>query len=579
MDVVGANNAYHSKPAQIVGGAFDPISPTTFVLYDNNLSGQYGVLGRNTLVGFVSSSISDSTGAFATPVVLDTTFAPKLMQSLEIAGDLGRQIALVDFDITITNADNQTFTQQVRGNTDVDLTVALQLLLDVNRATLIIYKISAPGFPAVVMKLSIASTITYDETRLMSMDLLEELSYEDSIASLGSLSANEITVVLDNSNDDFYIGNTGSPISRQLKKNRRIMPWLGIEDETGTVVWSALGTFWAYRWTVPVDSLTATVVGFDTIGMLGTAQYNKHPVYANIALSTILTDILVDAQETLPSLQFDIDASLSNISVPYVWFKRASHRDALAKVASSGLVDIYCDRFGGIMCRPTASRGATVVDTWSTATNIIGRTFPDLNTDTYNRIEVSVNQITLTPNVAVYELKAPRQVTAGDTMEVVFTKPTLNGAVILATTSTGAVVDVTMEQYSWGALLTFNATANVTTMTITGTTIDSEYAEVVAIEDTESIYEDGVNIAKIESELIQTAARARQVATELLAEADGAPYTLDVQYRGDISLTLGDGIQLVDKYAPTTPYYIYRHNLNFMGGLTGSATLKLRRQA
>jgi hypothetical protein len=48
---------------------------------------------------------------------------------------------------------------------------------------------------------------------------------------VGNISANEVTIVLNNADKKFDIDNEQSPLKNLLKPNRRIQVWLGISED------------------------------------------------------------------------------------------------------------------------------------------------------------------------------------------------------------------------------------------------------------------------------------------------------------------------------------------------------------
>ena len=88
-----------------------------------------------------------------------------------------------------------------------------------------------------------------------------------------------------------------------------------------------------------------------------------------------------------------------------------------------------------------------------------------------------------------------------------------------------------------------------------------------------SIRQDGAKPYTIDSELIQDRNVAKYLADSILTDITKEYYTAEINYTGDISLTLNNFIWYKDGLATPNYYLIKRHNLYWAGYLTGSATL------
>jgi hypothetical protein len=131
-----------------------------------------------------------------------------------------------------------------------------------------------------------------------------------------------------------------------LKKNRKVKPYLGVDIQgDGVVTWYPLGLFYTTEWQAPTSDIFATLTARDRLEVLKQKEFTVSTVYTNYTLYQMAETILIDAG--LNDLRdYDIDTSLSGITVPYMWFDRVTHREALTQIAEAGLCRLYCDRNG-----------------------------------------------------------------------------------------------------------------------------------------------------------------------------------------------------------------------------------------
>ena len=476
-------------------------------------------------------------------------------------------MVLVDFDICVTSNGSSTV-YIVRGNTDVKYLFS-QSCPDVEQVEIIVYSVSKPNHPVTISELTIASSVLYDNSTLMSIDMLEELSYEDSNEVLGSISANEVTVVFDNSKKDFYFNNPDSLIAGQLKRNRKVVPYLGVNID-GTVEWYCLGVYWTYKWTVPVGSLTATAVAFDTMGLLDTTFFN-HQVYYNKSIGQLLEIILDDAVSIVDQITYRIDPALYDVTIPVAWFAYASHMQALKRIAASYFVDIYCDRAGAVVCSLHTQTITDTYDTWSDSTNVMTKDYPTLHNPAANYIEVAITDAHTELHAEALNYTTPISVDGAQEYTFNFSSPYVDNATI--TVDCDATVQYTYVIYGWGIAVNVSGTGTIRQIRVVADILKVEQKSTVISKDSARISLDGKMPASVASDFIQTSDRAKDIADTMLAAINSDKYNVEATYRGDIALSISDPIKLNNGIAPSDKYSIKRHSLYWDGGLSGKATL------
>ena len=568
-----SSEAYNSNKAQVLDGESE-VNLNYFTLYDNDLSGDYVVTDEQSQVGWVSSVLSEADGTFTSPPSLRIEFYPRPIVSLDITFDNSRGNIVTDFIVSVERSDGTEITHYYQDNTETTLTIINESIADAIALTIDVLRVAKPNSPAIIVDIPITSTLLYrgyeDASELMSMDLLEELTYEDEIEALGGVSANEITVTLDNSSREFFF-NSGSLVSEQLKRNRKIVPWLGVEITPEQIEWHTLGTFWSYKWDVPVNGLTATVVGFDTIGLLGTTSYINHHVQIDKSIGFLIEYVLEDAKKSLNFIEYSIDEALYDIVIPYAWFDHGSHAGALRKISMCYPMHIYCGRDGRICATPQKLRLDYYYDTWADNTNVIDKTYSSLYTALPNIVNVTVH----TPAVLVDETLINDTngfIISEDSVKLLnFDRPYISDAwVNIVCDST---LTYTYEVYSWGLAVSFKGSGTVQSVECTGTCVDTTASTVITKQNALSVRVNGAVTRDVESDFIQTAALANTIIDRLFSLSEYDKYDATVQYRGDIALTINDPILLQDGIAPDNRYNIKRHQLSWNGTLTGSAEL------
>lgn len=572
--VTTSGNAYNSDKEQVLD-AIEQVNTRYFTLYDNRLDGSYPLSDSYSQVGWVSDVVSRDDGTFDVPPYIQVSFVDRPVVGLPIYFDNSHGSIVEDFTVDFIKKDGTLETKTFTGNTEQMVIITDRVISSVVAIKVTVTKVSKPYHPAVIVEIPIMSTLLYrgykDASDLISIDLLEELTYKDDIEALGGISANEITVVLDNSDKQFYFNNTDSPVAQQLKRNRKIVPWLGVEIIPGEIEWYTLGTFWSYNWNVPVGSLTATVVGFDTIGLLSTTSFTKHTMQINKSLGELIEYVLNDAKEELGFIEYKIDDELYNVKIPYAWFSAASHTVALQKISECYPMHIYCDRNGVINAMSQKLHLDYYYDTWADSTNVINKTYDSLYTTLPNIVNVTVNNPIVKENEQLVQDALVFSISDFPTRVLNFSKPYMSD--IAVTIDCDDTVSYTYEVYSWGISISFTGSGNVRSIQCVGTVIDTSNTSVITQKDDASIRLNGSVTRNISSDFIQDSTLASLILSRLLSLSEDDKYDALVDYRGDIALTINDPIRLLNGIAPDNRYNIKRHQLFWNGALTGSAEL------
>lgn len=566
--------AYNSNMAQLLDGQRESVSDL-FTLYENNLTGKYELSDELTQVGWTSSLLSGADGVFTTPPALAISFTARPITGLSIYFDDTHECVPKDFMVTLERSDGTIKAFNIAGNTSNSVVITDETIPNVVKIEIIVSTATRAGYPVTILEVPVASTILYrgyqDASDLISIDMLEELTYEDEIEALGGVSANECTIVLDNSSKAFNFNNTNSAAAQQLKRNRKIEPWLGAEILPGVLEWYKLGTYWSYRWNVPVGSLSATVVGFDTMGLLDTTSYIRHHMQINKSIGQLIEYVLEDAKQELTFLTYRIDPALYSIVIPYAWFDAKSHTAALRKISQCYPMHIYCDRNGCICAAPQKLHLDYYYDTWSDSTNVITKEYSSLYTTLPNIVNVTVANPVVVHENSLANDDSAFVVNGSATKQVSFTKPYISG--IAVEVDCDSSVQYTYEAYTNGLDISFTGSGTVRSIICSGDVVDISNTSLITRRDDVSVHTNGAVTRDIKSDFIQTSELANDIIERVFSLSENDKYDATVEYRGDIALTINDPIRLLDGIAPNNRYNIKRHKLFWNGALSGSADL------
>lgn len=548
-------------------------------------------------VGWWGSQLAGAGGAFAAPYpTLTMTFSTRNVSRLQVAGDSARGEYPVDFEIRLYDAVGTLLhTETVTGNTQVAWSKVLAApVVNVAKLELVITRWSHVGRQAKILELFSIIQETYEGDRIRQFGLVEERETDTGTLPVGNIAAAEMVLVLDNTDHRFDPGNIASPLFGWIRQGVRFRPYLGVRLADNTIEWIPMGVSWAVDWDIQEgggEAAYARVVARDMLDRLRRTEYRSSTVMTNATLAQVAEAILADAG--LEPDTYVIDASLGSVTVPYAWFGPSTHREALRQVAEAGLVQCYVDRHGRIRLATDPSTGTVA----AAAYWLQGAPYPAEVTgipDAYgigpssyftkrhptgrmaNEIIIGVQPYA--PKAAaeeVYRSKDPIAVPAGGSATALaeYQKaPVINATASLETPPAGVTITA-QTHYSWYSQVTIsntNATAAQVTLVITGTVLESRSEERARAADEASIKLHGRQGYELSGNaLIQSSARAQAIADALLAAYATPRRDVEVEWRGDPALELGDVITLPeDRKGVTRGFYVVvRQEFRWAGAL------------
>jgi hypothetical protein len=336
--------------------------------------------------------------------------------------------------------------------------------------------------------------------------------------------------------------------------------------------WVPLGTFWSLDWDSPDDTLEATVTARDRMELLRKGTYQTSQVQQNKSLYELAELVLQDAG--LNSSEYVIDTDLQNIIIPYAWFNPVSHREALRRIAEAGLAAAFQNRDGKIQIESWLITGDEPVLEITEDDYFPPLRAPSRQDQVAN--EIIVDTQPLKPAAVaeeVYRSNEPITIPASTTKTITafYNKtPVIEAAASLDSPSAGvSIVDATY--YGWGASVKIqntNATDKQATLVIQGKPLTVQNKERAIARDEASILENGVLRFEFPANpLVQTLSQAQTIADTLLASVKESRRDVEVDWRGNPALLLGDLVTVKGK-----DYHVIRQELDWQGYLRARLT-------
>ena len=573
---ISANStAYNTSPAELAD-SFEKPSYKWLSLTDNKLDGTSKLIddSRRHSVGWWSSVLSDANGYFNEEPIITVTFAPRAMFSLKVSGDEKLNNYPTDFSIKLYDTNDVVLEQvDITGNDKVLWTQSIETITDVVKLELVIHRINRPYDTAKITEFFTAIVETYYSDRIVDLSLLEELDYPSGSVSLGCVSANEIDIALDNSDGKFNLGDTLSPLHGLIKRNRRVRAWLGTEIVPGEVEWYPLGVFWTVGWDMPDQSLEIYTTARDRLELLRLSDFTTSEVYENYSLYQLFDIIFTDAG--LVPQDYIIDAALMDLIIPYAWFDRMTHREAVQRLADCAYIQVYCDRNGKIRVERILTTN-NLIFSFDNDTNIYSKSYPITASEVTNYVEVSSNAVTVKPMEEVLKVEESISIPAGTSLKTSYSFSSVPVKNVQPPVITGGQdLNITTQIFAWGIEVTFenttSSTITVSSLVVQGQPLELNSKAFVVAKDDALIKDNGKLRVSVEHDFIQSVAYANVLASTLLEAYKQSLYDVSIQARGNIGLYLGQKVQVNDSRMNTNYQYItQRQTINWNGALSAT---------
>lgn len=410
--------------------------------------------------------------------------------------------------------------------------------------------------------------VVFEMQSIDSLSLLEEIKAKTN-GLIDDISANELTLSLDNSGRLLSPTNVDSPYYGKLKPKIPIKAYLDVYSSETHFYSIALGQFYSDDWQDSTDLMTVSVAAYDRLyfemgeEFVGSRMQDDITFYDLFALAFTMAGY--DADEYI------IDDQLKSAHIKAGWLPAGTWGEVLRVLAKASQAYVTVDREDRIvvtsMLTQRPYRGALDDDNQIVAMRIptaYNGIFSKLTTSIYDTTtdeEQSLFSTTLQAEPGTTELPAYRfnsapvygisriEITAANTY-VTSIDNTVD-SILLTITNEGAAEEISINIY--GHALKQNARV------VTDT--NSEAAAII-----------GDRTLTWDDPLIQDEVYAASIKDAMFPLLSNPSNNINIEYRGDPALRPGYSIVAegrADKVKPTT-VFIYRSTLTFEGGLEGT---------
>lgn len=541
-------------------------------LHENKLDGSYHPLPSNDnySVGWWGSVLSDANGYFASPQKITIEFSPRSLTSVQVSGDSALGCYPVDFTYKLFDEDNNLqHTITVTGNTEVHWESNVPLLPNTTKAEIEVTKISKSHHSLKLLELITVIIQTYERDMLESVQLLEEVGYVTGSVPIGNISSNEVDVTISNADRRFDLDNEDSPLYGFIKRHRRVRVWFGAEVN-GNIEWSLMGVYWTTSWDIRDDLLTATLTARDRLELLR-LSFIRAPIFQNKSLYYLFDYVLRDAG--LKIEEFEIDPDLEDIIIPYAWLDNITHREALARLAKCGIVQVYCKRDGKIRVNKSLDAPADIAHVFDESTNVYSSRHPLAVTEQVNYVEVVHQQWAPTPGVEVYNSEEAFTINAGETYvhQIEFNRGPVVSISTPVVTASGTVTIEGYTLYATGLELRLKNTSGsiitISSINITGTILEEQSRGTVIAKDDRAISQDGKIGVSVSDVLIQSQSYAVELADQILQTYKDSRLDVVIENRGNVAAQLGSRVKFVKENGKESEYMVTRQTMTWAGYL------------
>jgi hypothetical protein len=334
--------------------------------------------------------------------------------------------------------------------------------------------------------------------------------------------------------------------------------------------WVPLGVFWSLDWNSPEDSVYAQTTGRDRLELLLKSTYSTSQVQQNKTLYDLAVAALGDAG--LKPEEYWVDPELQNYVVPYAYFEPQSHREALRKIAEACLGQVYCDRNGIVRVeKPLYLVSETEAELEITAADYFRKDNPVKWSEIANYIEVETQPLRPvdTPQEA-YRSNEPVSIQAGQTVTITAyynETPCIDAVASLEGAPAGCMIQEA-AYYAWGAdVKVYSPNTGTFTLVINAKPLKVLNKERAVAKDDASIIDNGlIKYTFPANPLVQTRGVAQDIANKLLAYYKDPRRDVEVEWRGNPALLLGDRVKVTDRNEQND-YYVVRQALEYSGAL------------
>lgn len=555
--VTESSNSEISHPREVYHLPSEPTVKACTMDGNSTMDGTYQMMNRDGVVGWWSGQCSNASGVFVNKPWIELIFTNRPIIYWRIIGDTKLNQYPVDFTIEYKRNGVVVRTETITGNTECNRQLAPRID-DITGIRMTITKWSAPNGVAKILRFFERVSEVYEGDALQSFDVGEELSNQDGNYNLNS---DTMSVVIYNEDRKFDKGY----LRTLLLLDRKVNPFIGVENDKGEVDYISLGMFYSDEWNIDQDSQWVKCSATDRLMRLQEKVYIGFPLMDNVSLYDIAEDIL--QKSGLTAVEYKISEKLKDMVVATAFLPKTKVWDALQEIANAGLCNIFVDRDNKIIIETEEDK-----DKKSQVKIVPGNTFSWVSnitlTEFANSISVDYCEVNITDDmidVAETELTLD----AGQRLSITIDFTSDVAYPIIESSN----LSVRIENFESGVnsatctLINSTAIPQTTTILIQGNAIEIVDRTITA-QDEESILNYGVvEFSHPTSELVQSQEQAEYIASVLIKKMHAGEGVITTMWRGNPELGLGERYDATDRFGDDVELVCEYNKFSYDGGL------------
>lgn len=555
VDVTGNSNISH--PYEVYQSNLTPSYKACTMDGCSKMDGTYQMIDENAILGWWGDELGDSDGIFSSPQILTIEFVTRPISSWILIGD--NKLNQCPYNFTIEYLLNGVVleTKVFTKNTEVQLKVYTSLE-SVNTIRLAITQWNKPNACVKILKFFDMLSETYLEKDLASFEVNEEMGSSEGNYNLSS---DTMTVFLYNKDRKFNVGY----LKNLLILDRKVIPYIGIEDENGVVNYTQLGTFYSDEWKVEQDGQFIKCTAVDRLIRLQNKLYVGYPLNYEVTLYSIVEDVLIKAG--FDSTKYVISKSLKDTIIPNAFMPKQSVWDALQTIANAGLCRVFVDRENKINViadddiKLSSDIEINPSNMFTYSSNISLTEFANRVAIEYCDVEISDDLVTAAETWVQLKKGEVIEITLEFSLDIAYATISIN------------TENITLSNFQAGinaCTVTLTNATNVQrqgTITVKGNAIDVTY-KTLTVQDDDSVRDYGTfEYSHPSSELVQSSTQAKKMAQTLLAKMKAGEGVVTTVWRGSPNLELGKIYRCVDRYGDINNFECEYNKITFDGGM------------
>lgn len=559
LSVQTSGNGEISYPEQVFKSYLTPTIKACTMDGNSTMGGGYQMNGLGLVTGWWSDVHCDDQGVFETPPWIKVSFIPRPMIRWTLLGDNKLNQYPVDFNLVSYSGDRIVNTLPIRNNDRVGMQIYYQVpLVDITALKLEILKWSHPNAKAKMLQSFDIVEEEYNGDDIKEFEVLEEVAKDSDIGY--GINSDTASFTLYNRDRKFDRGYLRS----LLLLGRKVVPYIGIEKEDGTVDYTRFGTFYSDEWQVPQSDVWVKLKCVDRMSSLQNQTYVGHPLTMNATLYDIAKDIL--EKTGFKEEEYSIDERLREDVVYNAFMRKGSVWDSIQALCYAALANCYFNRNDKLII---TKENINPVNMQVLADRITAYEKATRRTDFCNYVEVNYTDVfEETTEVTAYENTITLDPGTTRTLVVDYSSE-VSSAYITYLPSVGIDL-VEFESGVNAAKITLrnrNVSLVSTTITIKGFQMTTS-TQTVSVEDSKSIEAWGRQEFVYDSnDLIQSYERATEIGQKVLGMLSEVNGFIKITWRGDPALQINDSFVAVDRFGSADKCVNEYNRYKFDGGL------------